>query len=132
MHPKSQLYHACLRDFTIGFADGLTVPFALTAGLSSIGSSRLVVTAGLAELFAGSLSMGLGAYLAASTKKSKETVQCILLRYGCSSYTSARVENEIDGQFLKDFEGEECKAWLSALIMGFSYFIGKQKTLSHP
>ena len=46
----------------IGLSDGLTVPFALTAGLSSIGSARLVVTAGLAELLAGSISMGLGGY----------------------------------------------------------------------
>lgn len=58
---------AFVRDAIIGFADGLTVPFALTAGLSSVGSSRLVIIGGLAELFAGSISMGLGAYLAALT-----------------------------------------------------------------
>ncbi|KXL42641.1 MAG: hypothetical protein FE78DRAFT_123265, partial [Acidomyces sp. 'richmondensis'] len=58
-----------VRDSIIGFADGLTVPFALTAGLSSLGSSRLVIIGGLAELFAGSISMGLGAYLAAVTDK---------------------------------------------------------------
>jgi hypothetical protein len=46
----------------IGLSDGLTVPFALTAGLSSIGSSRLVVLGGLAELIAGAISMGLGGY----------------------------------------------------------------------
>ena len=46
----------------IGLSDGLTVPFALTAGLSSLGSSRLVVTGGLAELCAGAISMGLGGY----------------------------------------------------------------------
>ena len=51
------------RPFSIiGLSDGLTVPFALTAGLSSIGSSRLVVTGGLAELCAGAISMGLGGY----------------------------------------------------------------------
>ena len=49
-------------DSIIGLSDGLTVPFALTAGLSSIGSSRLVVTGGLAELCAGAISMGLGGY----------------------------------------------------------------------
>lgn len=43
-----------IRDITIGFADGLTVPFALTAGLSSLGSTKLVVIGGLAELFSGS------------------------------------------------------------------------------
>jgi len=58
-----------VRDSIIGFADGLTVPFALTAGLSSLGSPRLVIVGGLAELLAGSISMGLGAYLAAVTDK---------------------------------------------------------------
>lgn len=55
-----------VRDVVIGMADGLTVPFALAAGLSSaVGSSRLVVLAGLAEIAAGSIAMGLGGYLAA-------------------------------------------------------------------
>ena len=57
-----------VRDAIIGFADGLTVPFALTAGLSSTGSLNVVILAGMAELFAGAISMGLGAYLAASTE----------------------------------------------------------------
>uniref|UniRef100_A0A0B7KR09 Vacuolar iron transporter 1.1 n=1 Tax=Bionectria ochroleuca TaxID=29856 RepID=A0A0B7KR09_BIOOC len=56
-----------VRDAIIGFADGLTVPFAVTAGLSSIGSTTLVTLGGSAELFAGSISMGLSAYLAALT-----------------------------------------------------------------
>lgn len=46
----------------VGLSDGLTVPFALTAGLSGLGSSKLVVTGGLAELCAGAISMGLGGY----------------------------------------------------------------------
>lgn len=54
-----------LSDFTLGFSDGLTVPFALTAGLSSLGSADTVIYAGLAELCAGSISMGIGGYLAA-------------------------------------------------------------------
>ncbi|KAL2212684.1 hypothetical protein CC79DRAFT_1318614 [Sarocladium strictum] len=54
-----------LSDFTLGFSDGLTVPFALTAGLSSLGSTNTVIYAGLAELVAGSISMGIGGYLAA-------------------------------------------------------------------
>lgn len=58
-----------VRDAIIGFADGMTVPFALTAGLSSLGSSKLVIIGGLAELFSGSISMGLGAYLAAVTDR---------------------------------------------------------------
>jgi len=58
-----------IRDVIIGFADGLTVPFALTAGLSSLGSAKLVIIGGLAELFSGAISMGLGAYLAAVTDR---------------------------------------------------------------
>ncbi|ODA79469.1 hypothetical protein RJ55_05062 [Drechmeria coniospora] len=58
-----------LRDVIIGFSDGLTVPFALTAGLSSLGSTKLVIIGGLAELFSGMISMGLGAYLAAITER---------------------------------------------------------------
>ncbi|PFH62105.1 hypothetical protein XA68_15066 [Ophiocordyceps unilateralis] len=55
-----------LSDFTLGFSDGLTVPFALTAGLSSLGrTTDTVVYAGLAELCAGSISMGIGGYLSA-------------------------------------------------------------------
>jgi VIT1/CCC1 family predicted Fe2+/Mn2+ transporter len=54
-----------VRDMIIGMSDGLTVPFALAAGLSgAVDSSHIVVTAGLAEIAAGSISMGLGGYLA--------------------------------------------------------------------
>lgn len=57
---------ATVRDIVIGMADGLTVPFALAAGLTgAIDASRLVVVAGLAEIAAGSIAMGLGGYLAA-------------------------------------------------------------------
>jgi VIT1/CCC1 family predicted Fe2+/Mn2+ transporter len=55
-----------VRDVIIGMSDGLTVPFALAAGISgAIASSHIVVTAGVAELAAGGISMGLGGYLAA-------------------------------------------------------------------
>ncbi len=55
-----------VRDVVIGLSDGLTVPFALAAGLSgAIATSRIVVLAGLAEIAAGSIAMGLGGYLAA-------------------------------------------------------------------
>jgi VIT1/CCC1 family predicted Fe2+/Mn2+ transporter len=57
---------AVVRDIVIGLSDGLTVPFALAAGLSgAIASSHIVVLAGLAEIAAGSIAMGLGGYLAA-------------------------------------------------------------------
>jgi len=103
-HKKRLNYEDYLRDIIIGFADGVTVPFALTAGLSSyvlsqlrlhtpigqssetnladmthglapssLGSSRIVVLAGLAELFSGAISMGLGAWLAAQTEAQQYT-----------------------------------------------------------
>src|SRR3954467_2134089 len=57
---------AFVRDVVIGMSDGLTVPFALAAGLSgtTVGTA-IIVTAGLAEIAAGSIAMGLGGYLAA-------------------------------------------------------------------
>src|SRR6266853_485786 len=59
---------ATLRDIVIGMSDGLTVPFALAAGLSGATTSAgIIVTAGLAEIAAGSIAMGLGGYLAAKT-----------------------------------------------------------------
>ena len=57
-----------VRDVVIGMSDGLTVPFALAAGLSgAVGTSHIIVTAGLAEIAAGSIAMGLGGYLAAKS-----------------------------------------------------------------
>jgi vacuolar iron transporter family protein len=58
-----------VRDFVIGMSDGLTVPFALAAGLSgAVESTDIVITAGLAEIAAGSIAMGLGGYLAGRTE----------------------------------------------------------------
>jgi VIT1/CCC1 family predicted Fe2+/Mn2+ transporter len=57
-----------IRDIVIGMSDGLTVPFALAAGLSGVvESTGIVITAGLAEVAAGAIAMGLGGYLAART-----------------------------------------------------------------
>jgi len=52
--------HVSLTRSIIGLSDGLMVPFALTAGLSSLGTSKLVYQGGLAELVAGAISMGVG------------------------------------------------------------------------
>ncbi len=61
---------ASVRDIVIGMADGLTVPFALAAGLSgAVSSTGVIVIAGLAEIAAGSIAMGLGGYLAARTDR---------------------------------------------------------------
>jgi VIT1/CCC1 family predicted Fe2+/Mn2+ transporter len=58
-----------VRDFVIGMSDGLTVPFALAAGLSgAVDQTSIVITAGLAEIAAGSIAMGLGGYLAGRTE----------------------------------------------------------------
>jgi predicted membrane protein (TIGR00267 family) len=57
-----------VQDIVIGMADGLTVPFALTAGLSgAVAATSIIITAGLAEIAAGSIAMGLGGYLAGRT-----------------------------------------------------------------
>ena len=59
-----------LRDIVIGMSDGLTVPFALAAGLSgAVSSSHIIVIAGIAEICAGSIAMGLGGYLAGKTEQ---------------------------------------------------------------
>lgn len=57
-----------ISDATIGLSDGLTVPFALTAGLSALGDTRVVIYGGLAELVAGAISMGLGGWLGAKSE----------------------------------------------------------------
>ena len=61
---------ALLRDIVIGMSDGLTVPFALAAGLSgAVNNSSIIVIAGIAEIAAGSIAMGLGGYLAGKTEQ---------------------------------------------------------------
>lgn len=58
-----------ISDAILGLSDGLTVPFALTAGLSSLGDTRLVVLGGLAELIAGAISMGLGGFIGTKSEE---------------------------------------------------------------
>lgn len=58
-----------IRDVVIGMADGLTVPFALAAGLTgAVSLNSIIITAGMAEICAGSIAMGLGGYLAGQTE----------------------------------------------------------------
>jgi vacuolar iron transporter family protein len=68
-HVESHLKSSqALTDIVIGMSDGLTVPFALAAGLSgAVSSSSIIVIAGIAEICAGSIAMGLGGYLAGKT-----------------------------------------------------------------
>ena len=66
-HLKSSEF---ISDIVIGMSDGLTVPFALAAGLSgAVDSNSLVITAGIAEIVAGSIAMGLGGYLSGVTEQ---------------------------------------------------------------
>ena len=69
-HQEEHLQSAAwLRDVVIGMSDGLTVPFALAAGLSgAVSSTGIIVIAGIAEIAAGSIAMGLGGYLAGKTE----------------------------------------------------------------
>ncbi|MEI6822791.1 MAG: VIT1/CCC1 transporter family protein [Bacteroidota bacterium] len=70
MHYEKHLMNsAFISDLVIGMSDGLTVPFALAAGLSSaVHSNALIITAGAAEIIAGSIAMGLGGFLAGQTE----------------------------------------------------------------
>jgi len=69
-HREEHVFGAeTVRDIVIGMSDGLTVPFALAAGLSgAISNTNLIIIAGLAEIAAGSIAMGLGGYLAGKTE----------------------------------------------------------------
>ncbi|ROV92127.1 hypothetical protein VSDG_07506 [Cytospora chrysosperma] len=123
-----------IRDITIGFADGLTVPFALTAGLSSLGSTRLVVIGGLAELFSGMISMGLGAYLAAATERQHWEAEYAREQWEVDHCPEREREEIFERKeawvrFMMDFElrlpePDTSAAWVSAATMGLSYFVG--------
>ncbi|KAH7912872.1 VIT family-domain-containing protein [Hygrophoropsis aurantiaca] len=83
-----------VRDVVIGLSDGLTVPFALTAGLSSLGESKLVVLGGVAELIAGAISMGIGGFLASQAERDHYR----FLR----RHTSARVSRSCVGEMERE------------------------------
>ena len=83
-----------VRDIVIGMSDGLTVPFALAAGLSgAVNSTAVIVTAGLAEIAAGSIAMGLGGYLAAKSD--------------AEHYESEKVREQIEVREKPEVEEEE-------------------------
>lgn len=70
MHQEAHFEQSdIIRDIVIGMADGLTVPFALAAGLTgAVDHNSIIITAGIAEICAGSIAMGLGGYLAGRTE----------------------------------------------------------------
>jgi VIT1/CCC1 family predicted Fe2+/Mn2+ transporter len=83
-----------VRDMVIGMSDGLTVPFALAAGLSgAVQSTSIVITAGLAEIAAGSIAMGLGGYLAA--------------RSDAEHYASERLREQTEVRQIPEAEARE-------------------------
>ncbi|PWY80656.1 DUF125-domain-containing protein [Aspergillus heteromorphus CBS 117.55] len=65
---RSRINPRIISDAILGLSDGLTVPFALSAGLSALGNTKVVVLGGLAELTAGAISMGLGGYVGAKSE----------------------------------------------------------------
>lgn len=69
IYPSAKCLGISFSSSVIGLSDGLTVPFALTAGLSSLGESKLVVLGGVAELIAGAISMGIGGFLASQADR---------------------------------------------------------------
>jgi len=71
MHQEAHLKQpGFLRDIVIGLSDGITVPFALTAGISgAVSNNHIIITAGIAEICAGAISMGLGGYLSGKTEE---------------------------------------------------------------
>ena len=120
-----------VKDIVIGMADGLTVPFALAAGLSGVlASNTIVITAGIAEIIAGSIAMGLGGYLAGKTEedhyaaelrreydevvrvpeREKQEIRDILSDYGITKNTQDVVADELSlnhdkwVQFMMRFE----------------------------
>lgn len=105
-----------ITDVVIGMSDGLTVPFALAAGVSSaVSSNAIVTTAGIAEVIAGSIAMGLGGYLAGKTEwdhyksemakeyyevenipeREKEEVREIFAEYGFSAVAQTMLSEEL-------------------------------------
>jgi len=106
-----------VRDIVIGMADGLTVPFALAAGLSSaVVNNNIIITAGIAEIMAGSIAMGLGGYLAGKTEvehyeselareyreikthyqTERKEVKDIFAQYGLSEASQETIMNEME------------------------------------
>ncbi len=115
-----------VRDIVIGMSDGLTVPFALAAGISgAIAETHLVVTAGFAEIAAGSIAMGLGGFLAAKsdaehyeseakrekleiiekTEVEEQEITTIFAQYGVTEEESAAIVTALkrDPEAWKDF-----------------------------
>ncbi len=129
-----------ITDIVIGMSDGLTVPFALAAGLSgAVHSNSVVITAGIAEIVAGSIAMGLGGYLAGKTEqehyqaelereynevenvpeKEKEEVKEVFALYGLNG----SAQNIIAAELAKDKD-----KWVDFMM---KYELGLEKPNAH-
>lgn len=125
-----------ITDIVIGMSDGLTVPFALAAGLSgAVQSNSVVITAGIAEIVAGSIAMGLGGYLAGKTEqehyqselqrefdevekvpeREKEEVKIVFAQYGLDGPTQSLIANEL---------AKDKKKWVDFMM---KYELGMEK-----
>src|SRR5215218_10352737 len=117
-----------VRDVVIGMSDGLTVPFALAAGLSgTVHETWIIVTAGLAEVAAGSIAMGLGGYLAARSDaehyiaekqrewREVETVPDVELTEVAELFRAYGLPNEAIAPILAAFEANP-EAWVDFMM----------------
>ncbi|RAH67764.1 VIT1/CCC1 transporter family protein [Aspergillus aculeatinus CBS 121060] len=141
-------------DAIIGLSDGMTVPFALTAGLSALGDTKVVVFGGMAELIAGAISMGLGGYLGAKSEEESyratlketkkeiqndpasvtDTIADVFAPYDLPSELVGELTRHLSTSpmlpsFLMNFhhtvqEPSGSRAWVCALTIALGYFIG--------
>jgi vacuolar iron transporter family protein len=125
-----------LRDIVIGMSDGLTVPFALAAGLSgAVSNTSLIIIAGLAEIAAGSIAMGLGGYLAGKTEvdhynsemkreyEEVETVPEVEKQELKTFFSSLGLSNEIQNQAVEEVSKDKEK-WVELMM---KYELGLEK-----
>ena len=137
VHREEHVFSAdTLRDVVIGMSDGLTVPFALAAGLSgAVTNTNLIIIAGLAEIAAGSIAMGLGGYLAGRTEvdhynsemkreyEEVETVPEVEKEELRTFFSSLGLSNEIQNQAVEEVSKDKDK-WVELMM---KYELGLEK-----
>src|SRR5450631_910935 len=137
IHQEEHTFGAeTIRDIVIGMSDGLTVPFALAAGLSgAVSNTGLIIIAGLAEIAAGSIAMGLGGYLAGKTEvdhynsemkreyEEVETVPEIEKQELRTFFSSLGLSNEIQNQAVEEVSKDKEK-WVELMM---KYELGLEK-----
>ncbi|KAK2784883.1 hypothetical protein FQN52_008819 [Onygenales sp. PD_12] len=114
---RSRINPRTVSDAILGLSDGLTVPFALSAGLSAFGDTKVVVLGSLAELVAGAISMGLGGYVGAKSEiESYETAKREIrtLVQSCPCETETLVRDVFEPYHLPDHPVSEMSSTLHA------------------